>query len=324
MCDDSLKIWNVKHVEKSPNTKPVKTGKMKQFRETTPSFGFTIPREFRVGAFFRFRILARSCCVLLLVPPGFAAAVAAAAAVTKACCLVWSYLIMNQNADASKFELYLAWDSMFGKAQKRPRKEHKNCSILVDTWHGNTWSAQALDLLGLRDVARRAHVRYSVGIAFIPPAPPMHHTFPAELNATVAQLLAAAGVADDSSWSWRSGSVLFIQRTSSESQHSAIHSECPKGVRMREILNMEEVEAALRSRFGTRLLIFRSHGLHLAQQIKAFRNASMASAMKLQHQSYVVPSSSVEPAGRCSLDCMRLHAVALADVAQAAISHDHR
>jgi hypothetical protein len=61
--------------------------------------------------------------VLLLVPPGFAAAVAAAAAVTKACCLVWSYLIMNQNADASKFELYLAWDSMFGKAQKRPRKE---------------------------------------------------------------------------------------------------------------------------------------------------------------------------------------------------------
>ena len=51
------------------------------------------------------------------------AAVAAAAAVTKACCLVWNYLIMNQKADASKFDLYLAWDSMFGKAQKRPRKE---------------------------------------------------------------------------------------------------------------------------------------------------------------------------------------------------------
>jgi capsular polysaccharide biosynthesis protein len=156
-------------------------------------------------------------------------------------------------------------------------KRHKNCSILVDAWHGNTWSAQALDLMGFRGsvVARRAQVRYSVGVGFIPPAPPMHHTYAAELAATVGQLLAAAG-ADGAGWNWRSGSVLFIQRASGESQHSAIHSDdCPKGVRMREILNMDEVEQELRSRFGTRLLIFRSHGVHLAQQIKAFRNASM-------------------------------------------------
>ncbi len=47
----------------------------------------------------------------------------------------------------------------------------------------------------------------------------------------------------------------------------------------------------------------------------------VASAMKLRHQSYVVASSNVEPAGRCSLDCMRLDAAALADVAQSVLSH---
>jgi hypothetical protein len=47
----------------------------------------------------------------------------------------------------------------------------------------------------------------------------------------------------------------------------------------------------------------------------------VASAMKLRHQTFVVASSSVEPAGRCSLDCMRLDAGALADVAHAALSH---
>lgn len=157
-------------------------------------------------------------------------------------------------------------------------KHHTNCTILVDAWHGNTWSVQALELLGYGDrvVAREAHVRHSVGIGFIPPAPPTHHTFPGELNATVQKLLAAAGVQDGGHWHAQSGSVLLIQRASSESQHSAIHSEdCPKGVRMREILNMNEVETSLRSLFGSRLLIFRSHGLTLAQQIKAFRNASM-------------------------------------------------
>ena len=154
-------------------------------------------------------------------------------------------------------------------------RRHTNCSILVDAWHGNSWSLQALDLLGFGGavVVRQAHVRYSVAIGFIPPAPPIHHTFPAELNATVQQLLlaadAAAGIHGD-------GSVLFIQRSSSESQHSVIHSgDCPNGVRMREILNMKEVETALRSRFGSRLLIFRSHGLNLTQQIKAFRRARM-------------------------------------------------
>jgi capsular polysaccharide biosynthesis protein len=157
-------------------------------------------------------------------------------------------------------------------------KRHKNSSILVDAWHGNTWSAQALGLLGFGDkvVVRQAHVRHSVGIAFIPPAPPIHHTFPAELNATVQRLLVAADAAAGIDIDRHSGSVLFIQRASSDSQHSAIHSQqCPHGVRMREVLNMKEVEMALRSRFGSRLLIFSSHGLHLTQQIKAFRNASM-------------------------------------------------
>jgi hypothetical protein len=159
-------------------------------------------------------------------------------------------------------------------------KNHNNASILVDAWHGNTWSSQALDLLGFghKVAVRQAHVRYSVGIGFIPPAPPIHHTFPAELNATVQQLLLAAGAAsrDDFDGHTQSGSVLFIQRISGESQHSAIFSDqCPNGVRMREVINFEEVEAALRSRFGSRLLVFRSHGLRLAQQIKAFRNASM-------------------------------------------------
>ena len=121
-------------------------------------------------------------------------------------------------------------------------------------------------------VVRQAHVRYSVAIGFIPPAPPIHHTFPAELNATVQQLLVAA----DAAGGFHGSSVLFIQRSSRDSQHSAIHSEhCPDGVRMREVLNMKEVESALRSRFGSRLHIFRSHGLHLAQQIQAFRNASI-------------------------------------------------
>ncbi len=157
-------------------------------------------------------------------------------------------------------------------------RHHENCSILVDTWHGNTWSAQALQLLGLGDkvVARQAHVRYSVGIAFVPPAPPAHHTFPTELNVTVQKLLVAAGVADGGRWDALSGSVLLIRRASSESQHSVIHSDdCPNGVRMREVLNMKEVETALRAAFGPRLLVFRSHGVTLAQQIKAFRNASM-------------------------------------------------
>jgi hypothetical protein len=155
-------------------------------------------------------------------------------------------------------------------------RRHTNCSILVDAWHGNSWSLQALDLLGFAGavVVRQAHVRYSVAIGFIPPAPPIHHTFPAELNATVQQLLlaadAAAGGIDGD------GSVLFIQRSSSESQHSAIHSgDCLNGVRMREILNMKAVETALRSRFGSRLVVFRSHGLHLTQQIKAFRRARL-------------------------------------------------
>ena len=157
-------------------------------------------------------------------------------------------------------------------------KRHKNSTILVDAWHGNTWSAQALGLLGFGDkvVVRQARVRYSIGIAFIPPAPPIHHTFPAELNATVQQLLLAADAAAGIDVGRHSGSVLFIQRSSSDSQHSVIHShECPDGVRMREVLNMKEVESALRSRFGSRLLIFRSYGLHLMQQIKAFRNASL-------------------------------------------------
>ena len=47
----------------------------------------------------------------------------------------------------------------------------------------------------------------------------------------------------------------------------------------------------------------------------------VATAMKLRHQSYVVASSSVERAGRCSLDCMRLDAVDLASVAQSVLSH---
>jgi len=285
-------------------------------------------------------------------------------------------------------------------------KDHSNASILVDAWHGNSWSVQALDLLGFggKVVVRQAHVRYSVGIGFVPPAPPIHHTFIVELNATVQQLLIAADAAArvDADGATQSGSVLFIQRISRESQHSAIFSDqCPNGVRMREVINIDEVEAALRSRFGSRLLIFRSDGLHLAQQIKAFRNASMvigvhgrlllnanvtikipptqyigaglvntmfcregtpvieiiphvgrsfftrvasvftslilipqhmlatpvtqlfhrvASAMKLRHQSYVVASKNVEPAGACSMDCMRLDAIALAKVARAALS----
>ncbi len=47
----------------------------------------------------------------------------------------------------------------------------------------------------------------------------------------------------------------------------------------------------------------------------------VASAMKLRHQSYIVASSNVERAGRCSLDCLRLDAHALADVARSALSH---
>jgi hypothetical protein len=58
MCDDSWKIWNVKHVRNSPNTKPVKTGKMKQSRGTTPSFGLTIPGIQGRVFFLKFRILA--------------------------------------------------------------------------------------------------------------------------------------------------------------------------------------------------------------------------------------------------------------------------
>jgi hypothetical protein len=158
-------------------------------------------------------------------------------------------------------------------------KHHSSAVILVDAWLGNTWSAQALGLLGLgnRVVVRQPRVRYSVGISFVPPAPPIHHTFLEEFQVTVQQLLAAAGVGDDDAdGSSFSGSVILIKRSSSESQHSAIHSEeCPQGVRMREVLNIEEVESALRSRFGTRLRVFRSNNLHLAQQIKAFRNASM-------------------------------------------------
>jgi hypothetical protein len=155
---------------------------------------------------------------------------------------------------------------------------HKNSAILVDAWHGNSWSAQALELLGFGDrvVLRQAYVRNSVGIGFIPPAPPIHHTFPAELDATVQQLLAAAGVSDNGHSRAQVGSVLFIQRISSDSQHSAIHSDdCPNGVRMREVLNMNDVETSLRSLFGSRLVIFRSHGVRLAQQIKTFRNASL-------------------------------------------------
>ena len=83
MCDDSWKIWNVKHVRNSPNTKPVKTGKMKQFRETTPSFGLTIPGIQGRGVFLKFRILAGFLSELLRAAARSTAAVAAAAAVTR-------------------------------------------------------------------------------------------------------------------------------------------------------------------------------------------------------------------------------------------------
>lgn len=46
----------------------------------------------------------------------------------------------------------------------------------------------------------------------------------------------------------------------------------------------------------------------------------VAAAMKLRHQSYVVASNNVEAPSACSMDCMRLNVVALANVAQAALS----
>jgi hypothetical protein len=108
---------------------------------------------------------------------------------------------------------------------------------------------------------------------------------------------------------------------------------CRQGTPVLEII--PQVRSAHRTHSKRVTRAFRAHSRCIALALLAPRSLSLqhmlttpvtqlfhrvASAMKLQHQSYVVPSSNVEPAGRCSLDCMHLDAEAVANVAQSVLA----